>query len=57
MAALLAHDPPDDLFANARAPNGTAMGDTAEYQTFIHTSNRQPSTAAFTQSGTGTVRT
>src|ERR1700729_591957 len=42
LPGALAHDPPDDLFANARAPNGTAMGDTAEYQTFFDTSNRQP---------------
>ena len=42
LPGALAHDPPDDLFANTRAPNGTAMCHTAEYQTFFDTSNRQP---------------
>jgi len=38
----LAHDPPDHLLADTRAPHGAAVGDTAEDQPVLNASNRHP---------------
>ena len=42
LPGALAHDPPDDLFADTGTPNSAAMGDAAEDQTVLDTSNPQP---------------
>src|SRR5580704_12789067 len=38
----VSHDPPDHLLADARTPNRTAVGDTAEDEAVINMSYRQP---------------
>jgi hypothetical protein len=54
----LPHDPPNHLLGNARAPDSTAVGDTAEDKAVFDVSDRQPvNYGSLYPEGIGTVRT